>query len=318
MSGIHLALATDAAYLPWCSVLVRSALDHHAGTPLTFHVLHDGRLAAAEQHRLAAMVGTDRGGVEVHAVVDDRLQQLPAVDRFGTVVWLRLALPDLLPDLSRVLYLDADTFVTSALGPLWETDLGEAPLAAVPNVVEPAMHEHVRGLGLDPLGGFFNSGVLLMNLEAMRQESSFDELVAYATDNGPRLVWPDQDVLNAVFSRRWHPIHPRWNAMNSLWTWPGWAADTFGASTVAEATNDPAIVHFEGPSICKPWHFLCQHTWRDAYRRTLATTPWARVGLTGRTPATRVIRRLPARWQTPAFVRLERLRRSRRAARLLS
>jgi lipopolysaccharide biosynthesis glycosyltransferase len=317
LTGIHVALATDAAYLPWCSVLLRSCLDRHPETPLTFHVLHDGRLAIADQQRLAAMVDGARGTVELHTVVDARLQQLPAVDRFGTVVWLRLALPDLLPELSRVLYLDADTFVAGALGPLWATDLGDSPLAAVANVVEPAMHDHVRSLDLNPLGGFFNSGVLLMNLDVMRRESSFDQLVACASDH-ERLVWPDQDVLNAVFAGRWQPLHPRWNAMNSLWTWPEWATATLGADAVAEATTDPAIVHFEGPSICKPWHYLCRHPWRDEYRRTLATTPWAGAGLTGRTPATRVIRRLPGSWQTPAFVRLERFRRSRRAARLLS
>ena len=69
---------------------------------------------------------------------------LPTTPRFGSIVWLRFWLPDLLLDRSRALYLDSDTLVMSDLHALWDTPLDAHPLAAVANVVEPSTRPHVR------------------------------------------------------------------------------------------------------------------------------------------------------------------------------
>jgi lipopolysaccharide biosynthesis glycosyltransferase len=222
---------------------------------------------------------------------------------------MRIFLPELLPDLDRILYLDADTFVTGRLDELWETPLEGAPLAAVPNVVEPAMRSHIAGLGLGTgPASFFNSGVLLLNLEVMRADHSIEAVLRTARDLEGRLVWPDQDALNVAFANRWLPLHPRWNAQNSYWTWSTWAGEVVGDDALREATEDPAIRHFEGPTINKPWHYLCAHPWRGEYRRVLATTPWAGTPLVDRTAATMLIRRFPRSAQARAYLRLERCR----------
>jgi hypothetical protein len=96
--------------------------------------------------------------------------------------------------------------------------------------------------------------------------------------------------------------------MNSLWEWSDWARDVFGEQTLREAIERPAIVHFEGPSVCKPWHYLCNHAWRDRYRLTLARTPWAVTPLEDQTFSTRLIGRLPTRWRMPAYWELHRTR----------
>ena len=49
-------------------------------------------------------------------------------------MWYRIFLPELLPDVDRVLYLDVDTLAVDSLEPLWATDLGDAPGGAVTNV----------------------------------------------------------------------------------------------------------------------------------------------------------------------------------------
>ena len=43
------------------------------------------------------------------------------------------------------------------------------------------------------------------------------------------------------------------------------ADDVFGAAAVAEARRSPALVHFEGFKIDKPWHYLSKHPYRKAY-----------------------------------------------------
>lgn len=304
----HVALAIDGSYLPWAATVLSSHLRHHPGANTRFHVLHGGDISAHDKFQLTGMVERGGGELDLHLVAGSRLDGLPPIDRFGRVVWMRILLPELLPEQPRCLYLDADTLVTGALDTLWRIDLGGAPVAAVANVVEPALRPHVAELGIADPTTFFNSGVLLFNLAVMRAERSFEAVVQAVDQHRDRLVWPDQDALNVAFAGRWLRLHPRWNAQNSFWAWRTWAEEVFGDSEVREATSDPAIRHFEGPSLSKPWHYLCPHPHVDEYRRTLAITPWASTPLVDRTWATRAVRRLPERRRVPAYLHLRRTR----------
>lgn len=305
----HLAFVADATYLPWCATAIRSCLDQGWADPPTVHLLHDGSVTeAAGATQLTRMVDAAGGVLQLHEIEPSAVSHLPTLDRFGTIVWLRFLLPELLPDVDRVLYLDADTLIVASLEPLFSLPLGEAPIGAVANVVDRGMWQHVRALGIDDPTQFFNSGVLLMDLAAMRAEESAGTLLQVAVERGHELRWPDQDALNIVFAGRWHPLHPRWNAQNSLWEWRPQAEHVFGAAAVQEATTQPAIVHFEGPLLCKPWHSLNHHAWRDAYWRVLGTTPWADTDPEDNTLATRMIARLPQDRQLAAFLRLARWR----------
>jgi lipopolysaccharide biosynthesis glycosyltransferase len=210
-------------------------------------------------------------------------------------MWYRVFLPDLLPAVDRVLYLDADTLVVDALAPLWETPLDGAYVGAVTNVLEPQYAGHPAELGLPPGRRYFNSGVLLFNLAAMRAGDCTAEILRIA--RGERLLWPDQDALNVVLGGSRVELHPRWNVMNSLLLFPQ-ARDVFGAGVLADACRDPGIVHFEGPGLAKPWHYLSKHPARDAYHAHRAQTPWPDVAIEGRTWANRLLRPLP----TPATI----------------
>jgi hypothetical protein len=87
--------------------------------------------------------------------------------------------------------------------------------------------------------------------------------------------------------------------MNSFEVYP-WAEDTFGPDELAKALAKPAIRHFEGPSINKPWHLLCERQLRETYRHYRRQTPWPRYLPGGLTPAN-VLRRLSRRGNsTPA------------------
>lgn len=312
---IHVALATDAAYLPWCATGVRSCLDRDAGD-LHVHLFHDQPIAGADRGRLADMIRAAGAEVSWQAVEPERLAMLPSKGpALGSrTSWIRVLLPELLPGVDKVIYLDADTLVLQTLSDLWSTDLRGAPLGAVANVVEPARDGHIRELGLEPAGAYFNAGVLLMDLETMRRAGAVGRLTAFVAANRERLIWFDQDALNVTFAGSWHPLHPRWNAQNSFWTWGEWASRVFEAGPLTEAKSAPAIIHFEGPSICKPWHLLGDHPMRPRYLDVLARTPWAAQPLEGRTPTNRVIARLPAQRRLDAWVATERARLGLRAA----
>ncbi len=302
---IDVALVTDRAFLPWCATTLRSAAEATEDAELLFHVLVTADVSQDERDRLrrAAAVGPARA--EFVELDDALLADLPSKGAAGggRICWARTVLADVLGHVERLIYLDGDVLVRRSLRPLWDA-LDGRPIAAVTNVTEPAMHAHLRSLGIDDPRGYFNAGVLVIDLAAWRAESAGDELRRVATSRP--VPWYDQDALNVVFTGRWKRLSPVWNAMNSVWGWPEHAAVTFPAEELEAARRDPAVVHFEGPHVVKPWHYLSTHPFKDEFRAVLARTPWADRPLDGRTPATRAIALLPEKRRLPAHATWER------------
>ena len=305
---IVVALAFDRNYVAPASVVIRSCLLRHPGHELRFEAVTDGTITSQNCQELARMCEAEGGEINFHIIDNRLLEGLPAVDRFGPIVWSRFFLTDLVGDLPRALYLDSDVLVLDRLDSLWQTDLRGSPLAAVANVVEPRDRDRVARLGVEYPGGFFNSGVILFDLDRMKEEGASAALVEFARSHAESLVWPDQDALNVVFNRRWQPLHPRWNAQNSLWSWRPWADEVFGAQSVDEAVTKPGVRHFEGPTVAKPWHYLSPVPHREAYRNILAQTPWGDEPLTDRTVTTRLIAHLPDERQLDVYRKLVGLR----------
>lgn len=307
-AGIRIALCLDGAYVPWAGTTIASCLQANRGAELRFEIVHDCSLSDGDFEGIQKVVRQANASVEFHAVAPSTLRDLPTTTEFGNIVWLRLYLPEILSGISKVLYLDSDIFVVGDLTDLWQTPLTDAPLAAVANVVEPPFLPHVATLGVDYPGGYFNSGVLLLNLEYMRARDCLQGLLEFAVEHRQELVWPDQDVLNAVFRKQWLPLHPRYNTQSVLWRPEGWAVEVFGEQAVRDARSAPVIRHFEGRGLCKPWHYMCPVPGYKEYRKVLATTPWAHLPIEDRTAATRLIRLLPGDLQLRAYRRLERWR----------
>lgn len=262
--------------------MISSILEQRGTNEITVHFLHTG-LDRATLERLGEMIERGGGDPNLIEVPAELLEGLPSWDYITATMWLRIFLPELLPGIERVLYLDVDTIALDALDELFATDLGECYVGAVSNVFQLDHIGRLAKLGIDDPRDYFNSGVLLMNLDLMRRDGCAAALRDFAVANGDRLLWPDQDTLNLVLGRRRRALHPRWNAMTSILLWP-WSVYVFGVEAVEEARRNPAIRHFEGPSTNKPWHALCDSPYRERYFRYRRMTPWPEVSIEGRTP----------------------------------
>lgn len=292
MIPLHVACSADQRYLAHSAAMLRSVLQKRAGEPTVVHFLHGPQLRANAIHQLGRMVRHSSGTFIAHRIETTAIAGLPSWGRIPAVMWHRILLPDLLPDVSRILYLDVDVLVTDSLDELWECDLEEAYVAAVTNVPEWHRFGHAEEIGLPRPESYFNSGVLLMNLTLMRRDRCTEALLRCARERIGDLLWPDQDALNIVLGRKRVALHPRWNLMNSIRQFP-WASNFFDTDAIAEAVARPAIVHFEGPADNKPWHVLSQNPYRALYREHRRRTPWPRYRPSGLTPAnvTRLVRR---------------------------
>lgn len=300
VSTIDLACGCDDRYARHtASMLVSVGQNLSSASKLRVFLLHDKSLSRANMQRLRDSLPAD---VDLNfCEISDALMAGFPCHKFHRSCWHRVLLPDLLPGLDKILYLDSDMIALDDIGPLWETDLAGAPLAAVVNPLYPfSPPRPVTELGLVRLADYLNSGCLLMDLKRLRAEGFSQAILRYARSH-PNNLWPEQDAISALFSNRWKRLHPRWNVQSTFFEV---AENNLPVSSVQvrEALSKPAILHFTGHH--KPWHYLCRHPYRHAYFSVSKLTVWPSCELEGRSLYNRLIKPLPMKWQVWLWLKL--------------
>ncbi|WP_341581339.1 glycosyltransferase family 8 protein [Marinobacter metalliresistant] len=266
---IHVAACCDENYIPYVSVMMLSAMKATPDTPMTFHLINCS-ISPESIRKLQDLIDRAGGQLAVYQPDDELYRGLPTL-RYGEAVYQRINLPEYIPsDIGRVLYIDADTLVLGNLNKLWEVDLNANLVAAVENLSPRACQD----IGF-PRREYFNSGVLLIDLNGWRKEGIHQQVTDYAREHAHRLQYVDQCSLNAVLKGRWLRLPPGWNQQSDIYkvVEKYHEGSSYTRQSMQEAILDPQIVHFTGKK--KPWKVYCFHPFKPQYRAVLATTPWA-------------------------------------------
>lgn len=250
MDTISILVALDENYLPQLRVLLTSLHLNNPGERMELYLLHSG---ISDQ-------GLDAVGRQCAACgygffpvpVDKALfQDAPATRQYPREMYYRLLASRLLPDtLDRVLYLDPDILVINPLRPLWETELKGNLFAAAAHTGMTELSNSVNRVRLGGDHDYYNSGVLLMDLEAGRREIRPEEIFRYVEEHGKELVLPDQDLLNAMYGERILPLD------DALWNYDARNYNSYlirsgGTRDLRWVVKNTAILHFCGRA--KPW-----------------------------------------------------------------
>jgi lipopolysaccharide biosynthesis glycosyltransferase len=222
---------------------------------------------------------------------------------YPRIAWYRAVLADALEHEGRVVYLDSDVLVLHDPATLAQSALRPGDLFGA--VCHPSYGQaaaECARLRLPREAPLFNSGVMVMDLEGMRRERFAESIREFVQrPDRPVLRYADQDAMNIAYAGRWTQLDPAWNCLNVILqpftAGASWADDVHHEPWVLErAARSPAIVHFEGAKVLRPWHRRCFNPFADLYRRYRATTPWPLKALDG-TRQDDVLRHLPPRLQ---------------------
>jgi lipopolysaccharide biosynthesis glycosyltransferase len=303
---IHIACSADRRFASDCAVMLHSLRQANPADRFQVHFLYDERLPDADLDKLGTVVrgqGSTWSPVRVEKAM---AAVFPLTERYGYSAWYRILLPRVLPQVRKVLYLDSDLLILDALRPLWQTPLGEACLAAVTQpVLDQELPRLRQTLGLPEATSYFNSGVMLLDLDKLRAGAYIDKVLAFIHDDRAPMPWADQDPLNAVLHRLRVTVPPRWNVMTPFLDLPARQLPAFAPAELREAVRRPAVIHFIGAY--KPWHYRCRHPYRAAYFEHLAQTPWKDRPVEGRSLRHMVLRPIPRRLQPWVEQQLDRV-----------
>jgi lipopolysaccharide biosynthesis glycosyltransferase len=285
---VNLLICTNGPYLQHAAVCLRSLLENNAD--LFFNIVLVGQSGERlDGEKLIASLGRrDRYSLSIKSFKPPQECVLP-LNPFALYtldIWTRLWISDFFgPEVKRALYLDGDIVVVGSIAQLWNADLGGAMLGAVDI---PGSLRGVTDLGMRPEDGYFNSGVLLFDLEQWRRDHALEELLSYVSRNLERLRDPDQDALNACFSNRRQRLDYKWNLIRPFYRHP--PALALSGSILDEALADERIIHFNGR--LKPWSYFSDHPRTSEYWKYLQMTAWRDFVPVDKTPINMVRKRV--------------------------
>ncbi len=125
-------------------------------------------------------------------------------------------------------------------------------------------------LGYDTKYSYFNSGVLLINLQEFKKYFNIHIAIDYIKNH--HILYHDQDVLNGIFHDKKEFINIRYNLLD-CYIFKNASIPNRYSSQIKKAIYQPTIIHFSGP--IKPWHKECKNPYKGLYYHYLKMTPWS-------------------------------------------
>ena len=193
---IYIGLCTDNRYAMPCGVCVTSLLENNKDEEITVYVLE--KELTDENRKKFDRLAADYGQkIELIPVDDDIFKGYPTTHQFRLSTYYRFLFADILPkDVHKLIYLDCDTLVLDNLRELWDIDVTNYSIAAVEDQQGDNVHIFNR---LHELKKYYNAGVLILNLDSWRKNSSMRQLMQLMDNNASRFDFLDQDAINVLF-----------------------------------------------------------------------------------------------------------------------
>lgn len=192
-----------------------ASLFDNTNSEVIVHILHDNTLSFDNREKFVYLAGRYNQQVKFYNVeqlcadkIAEMVALVPAVKNSWVTIggFFKFLILTVIPaEIEKIIYLDSDIVVNINISELWHVELDEHPLAAVPEIlngIDPHRTFPIVADGRVRPEDYFNSGVLLMNLNLLRNESEhIMQGIRFRGENPRQLFW-DQTVWNYCFSAR--------------------------------------------------------------------------------------------------------------------
>lgn len=261
---VPVVFAADDNYVPQLGTTIYSAMANASKDRHYDVVVLQRNIAWDKQERLRAFF-QQFDNMTLRFINVDRLVSGVNLTTNNTHIsvetYYRFLIQQVLPFYDKVLYLDSDIIINGDIAELYDTELGENLLAAVPDIDFLGNLNVKHGLRMgyaknvlhmqDPYA-YFQAGVLVLNTRAMREHYTMRQWLEYASN--PEYIYNDQDVLNTHCEGKVAFLDWSWNVMHDC---AGRVANVFSLApnnaydAYMASREQPKIIHYAG--FVKPW-----------------------------------------------------------------
>ena len=255
--GLH---DKDGHYSVWVGTAMQSIIDH-TDSKLCFHILHDETVSEENKRKLQQVAHQKGDSIQFHfidsSIFDDVKERL---HRFTVGTMFRLMLPEMLPNLNKIIYLDADLFVNRDVKELWDIDVSNYFVAGVRDygTCHHTFTPYPVQEGIVNRQNYINAGVLILNLDKIRSYGNMkNQSIQYLIDNPDSSLF-DQDALNVIYKDSILLLEEKWNSFVLV----------LKSKNVKKMEN--RIYHYVGDLL----QLYSDYQLDKEYFRTICRTPW--------------------------------------------
>ncbi|MBD2593981.1 glycosyltransferase family 8 protein [Nostoc spongiaeforme FACHB-130] len=274
-SLISVVCTIDSEYAQHCCVMLTSLFANNPDQHFNIYVITD-ELSSFKIEKLKQFLSNSGHNFSLLPINKNHLKDAPVSHHVSIAAYFRLLVAEVLPEiLTKVLYIDSDIVFRHSIAELWKLDIKELSHAAA---IAIGMDDYPEKIDLPKDSLYFNSGLMLINLDYWRKYKIFERGCELIQKNPEKLQWWDQDVLNILLCHTWLPLNLQWNSQVFM---DGQEVqisseykDRYERFNYRTAKLDPTTVHFIGGGSAKPWHYACKHPFKYEYEKYLQHTPW--------------------------------------------
>ncbi len=187
----HIAYITDDNYaMPTCISIVSLIKNKLPDVSYVIHIIADNvSTQNAERFKELSCPNCEIDIIDADNAFYQEVKEIKSeINAHVTITaLLKFNLPNILKDVNILLYIDGDTLITQDISELFDIDMSNFSIAAVDNS---------QANRFPTLRKYFNNGVMLLNLNRMRQNHITEKLFEYRK-NGLN-YYMDQDAFNVV------------------------------------------------------------------------------------------------------------------------
>ncbi len=252
-SAIPIAMAADDNYTYPTLVAITSLMENSKkDTHYDVYIMTPGGFTEENSQKLLNLREKYDNRCKISLIdMKDRYKDANDRGHITTPTYYRLSLSSLLPSLNKIIYLDGDTLIFEDLTDMFNIDMdGFYYKGFLDNNVH-----GTKAFGVEN-DHYICAGVMLINLEKLRQDNMEAKFEAFIKENNERLVQHDQTVINVVCAKNNGVLPAKYGIFNfgvedasRIYTRGLVAKNRYTENEMISAYRKPAILH----CIHKPW-----------------------------------------------------------------
>lgn len=265
MNTVNIVAASNNLYVPYLSVMLQSVKNYgQYSRKYSVTILHTD-IAKENQDILANQLQHSKIKVEFINVskIMSNYSNLFISNHIKIETYFRLLLPDLMPSVEKVLYIDCDVIANYDVAELFDIDIEDYFLvgtrdadSAANYINDEDYHNYLDDvIKLENPYDYMQAGIIVMNLKKFRKECSTAKLLKTALSRNWR--FHDQDTLNYLCKGKIKFIDYAWNFVydynegfrRSKEILPN--APHYIYQDYLKAKRNPKMIHFSW--VDKPW-----------------------------------------------------------------
>ena len=285
---INICYAADENYAMQAGVSICSVLEHNREERFHFWILCDNYSEKTRKKfsEIENLYDTKVDLIDVTSKLiqlkESSLYVPEAVDKRGliTFMYARLFIGSLLPRyVSRLIYIDCDTYINGKIGPLFDFPLIKIVGAVID--LYPSLYNKIIGFSKDDK--YYNSGVLLIDMDKWRNVEIEKQICNHISSLKKTYYMHDQDILNVVLKTEIEPLPLMYNMMYISRAYNAGQILKFSEKTqstyydnqsIENAKKAPIIIHYAGDYFGKPWDFPKSNDYALMWEHIFLKSPW--------------------------------------------